>query len=97
MKISELKSPWKELAELRRKEHDSPSKEDDLVGAFGWVETDEGGEFWAEVSLGGYPEIPQEPLKELEAKKLIPDFWLGFTIASVFWIVVVLTIDYIIN
>ena len=66
MKISELKSPYKELAELRRKNKDSF---DNLIEAFGWEKTPEGHDFWSSVDDGEHPPIPTESLKKLEAIK----------------------------
>lgn len=61
MRISELKSPYKELAELMRVKR----KTDELIGAFDWGETPEGTSFWRDVDKGEYPPIPAESLKEL--------------------------------
>ena len=66
MKISELKSPYRELAELRREQASTGSEVDDLSQAFFWHETPEERLWWDEVLEGNYPEIPAESLKELE-------------------------------
>lgn len=66
MKISNLKSPYKELAELRRKQYYLDAKEDDLLYAFSWMDVLEGDLFWDEVDNGGQPEIPKESLEELK-------------------------------
>jgi hypothetical protein len=65
MRISELKSPYKELAELRRKQDGDDLELDTLCAAFRYTDTTEGGEFWARVAMGECPEIPSESLKEL--------------------------------
>jgi hypothetical protein len=59
MKISELKSPYKELAELRK------DSSQELIGYFSWSDTPEGHYFWRDVDNGKYPPIPAESLKEL--------------------------------
>ena len=63
MVISELKSPYKELAELRRNNRYSIES---LIDAFTWGETPEGYNFWDDVDEGHYPPIPTESLKELD-------------------------------
>jgi hypothetical protein len=70
MKISELKSPYKELAELRRKQDGDDLELDTLCAAFRYTDTIEGGEFWASVTLGDYPCIPSESLKELKQSNM---------------------------
>jgi hypothetical protein len=66
MKISELKSPYKELAELRR------SLEIDILhNAIVWNKTPEGYEFWKSIYNGGHPQIPLESLEELYEKGLL--------------------------
>jgi hypothetical protein len=61
MRISELKSPYKELAKLRMAKRET----DELILFFRWRDTPEGSDFWCDVSLGKYPPIPAESLKEL--------------------------------
>lgn len=62
MKISELKSPYRELAELRRGDRSL----DGLGSAFNWRDTIEGHFFWKNVNQGECPAIPSESLKELK-------------------------------
>jgi hypothetical protein len=73
MLIKDLKSPYKELAELRRFLRGKTNK--NLVrDSFVWESTPEGTEFWAKVSRGKYPIIPLDSLAELvyrEQRELI--------------------------
>lgn len=68
MRISELKSPYKELAELRRNNGDWIES---LYSAFTWQCTPEGSVFWCDVIHGKYPPIPDESLKELQFEWVI--------------------------
>lgn len=73
MLIKDLKSPYKELAELRRAQK-GKVKEKSLRNSFVWGSTPEGHGFWQEVSKGRYPEIPLDSLDELayrERRELI--------------------------
>lgn len=79
MRISELKSPYKELAELRR------DKDDDyLLVAFDWALTLEGGGFWSDVDNGEYPPIPDESLKELQGEWVIGQEY-EFSDGDMYW------------
>lgn len=60
MKLQDLPSPYRELAEMRRTE-----KSDFLSGAFSWKETAEGTGFWSKVNNGQLPEIHASSLQEL--------------------------------
>ncbi len=60
MKLQDLPSPYRELAEMRRTE-----KSDFLIGAFQWAPTPEGNDFWARVNIGQLPEIHASSLQEL--------------------------------
>ena len=60
MKLQELPSPYRELAEMRRTD-----KSDFLSGAFSWKETAEGTGFWSKVNNGQLPEIHASSLQEL--------------------------------
>jgi len=64
MKISELKSPYKELAEMRRTDKD----QNILSAAFCWNKSPEGFEFWRNVNHKVNSEIPTESLEELYEK-----------------------------
>ena len=60
MKLQELPSPYRELAEMRRTD-----ESDFLTGIFKWGSTPEGTDFWAKVNIGYLPEIPASSLAEL--------------------------------
>lgn len=60
MKLQELPSPYRELAEMRRTD-----ESDFLTGIFKWGSTPEGTDFWAKVNIGYLPEIPASSLQEL--------------------------------
>ena len=70
MKIGELKEPYRSLAVLRTNEYSEKEaglllREEaangmDLITAFGWIHTPEGGMFWKEVNEGLTPEIPKQ-------------------------------------
>ncbi len=60
MKLQELPSPYRELAEMRRTD-----KSDFLSGAFSWKETAESTGFWSKVNNGQLPEIHASSLQEL--------------------------------
>lgn len=71
MKITDLPSPYRELAEMR---HDKTPIKDEIYYfletngvdvAFVWYDTPEGTDFWAKVNIGQLPEIPASSLKEL--------------------------------
>jgi hypothetical protein len=64
MKISELKSPYKELAEMRR----TDKNQNILSAAFCWNISPEGFEFWRNVNHKVNSEIPTESLEELYEK-----------------------------
>lgn len=70
MKITDLPSPYRELAEMR---HDKTPIKDEIYYfletngvdvAFVWYDTPEGTDFWAKVNIGQLPEIPASSLKE---------------------------------
>ena len=71
MKLTELKSPYRELAEMRHEKQPYLEyvidflKTNDLRNAFDWELTSEGSEFWLYVQLGELPTIPQSSLDEL--------------------------------
>ena len=60
MKLQELPSPYRELAEMRRTD-----ESDFLIGAFQWAPTPEGNDFWARVNISYTPPIPASSLAEL--------------------------------
>lgn len=64
MKINELKSPYRELAEMR--ESKQPSNTCDETFGFAWGNSKEGHDWWWLVWCGEYPEIPQSSLDELK-------------------------------
>lgn len=67
MRIDELKSPYRELAEMRMQKHEGfISANYRLTTAFDWISTSEGVYFWNEVNQGGNPIIPQSSLYELK-------------------------------
>ena len=66
MKISELKSRYRELAELRREQQNPGSEVDDLSDAFLWYKTPENEGWWVAVLEGDYLEIPAESLADLD-------------------------------
>lgn len=66
MRINELTSPYRELAEKRMGERIGfVHTTCDLTAAFNWGNTKEGGDFWDDVNEGNTPEIPQSSLDEL--------------------------------
>ena len=76
MKLQDLQSPYRELAEMRREQQKDTlyaatwenrfNETNDFFYAFRWGETSDGYEFWAHVYSGHTPEIPESSLKELE-------------------------------
>lgn len=73
MLIEDLKSPYKELAELRRAK-EGKVKEKSLRNSFVWGSTPEGHDFWSDVERGLDPDIPLDSLAELvyrEQRELI--------------------------
>ncbi len=56
MKISELPTPLRLLAEKRREEPGG-AKSDDICEAFAWYETEEGESFWGYLYV--YPTYPE--------------------------------------
>lgn len=64
MRIDELKSPYRELAEMRRAKQ--PSSTCDETFGFGWGDSKEGHDWWWRVWGCEYPEIPQSSLHELK-------------------------------
>lgn len=72
MKLTDLPSPYRELAEMRHEQKPSTDifkETNDLDDAFLWHRTPEDGEFWTDVYEGKQPEIPKQSLEELEAWK----------------------------
>lgn len=70
MNLGNLPRPYRMLAEYRREEGGGG---DGLCGAFTWIETPEGYDFWQAVNNGNFPEIPAASIRELlEAGKLKP-------------------------
>lgn len=77
MKLTDLPSPYRELAEMRheQKPHHLPSyvnefeSSNDLIYAFMYSDTPENFDFWYEVNHDWQPEIPKQSLLELEAWK----------------------------
>jgi hypothetical protein len=67
MLIKDLKSPYKELAELRRAQYGSERSA--LGNSFLWLATPEGDEFWRAVDIDCYPVIPLDSLAELAYKE----------------------------
>ena len=75
MKLQELPSPYRELAEMRLEQQKDTlyaatwenrfNETNDIFYAFRWGETSDGYEFWAHVYSGHTPEIPESSLKEL--------------------------------
>ena len=75
MKLQELPSPYRELAEMRREQQKDThygttwknrfNETNNLFYAFGWGETPDGFEFWARAYSGNTPEIPASSLQEL--------------------------------
>jgi len=75
MKLQELPSPYRELAEMRREQQKDThygttwknrfNETNNLFYAFGWGETPDGFEFWARAYSGNTPEIPASSLAEL--------------------------------
>lgn len=71
MKITDLKSPYRELAEMRHEQ--KPFEEcvvafestGDMAYAFVFYYANEGESFWDGVNQGHYPHIPQTSLDEL--------------------------------
>ncbi len=76
MKLTDLTSPYRELAEMRHEQKPHPSydehftKDNDLVFAFVWDETNEREDFWVNVNRDFSPPIPQSSHFELAAWKL---------------------------
>ena len=67
MRIDELKSPYRELAEMRMQKHEGFINANyRLITAFDWISTSEGVYFWNEVNKGKTPEIQQYSLDELK-------------------------------
>ena len=59
--ISKLPSPYRELAEKRKRERHCSILNSDLLSlAFDWTETPEGQVFWQNVNNGGNPPIPHK-------------------------------------
>jgi hypothetical protein len=73
MKLTDLKSPYRELAEMRHEQKPYIAFEanfladNGLQNAFYWQETKEGDDFWVNVQEEKYPTIPQSSLDELKA------------------------------
>ena len=73
MKLTDLKSPYRELAEMRHEQKPHPylsegfAVNNELTQAFLFVDTPEGLDFWNKVRYENYPPIPQSSLDELEA------------------------------
>jgi AAA15 family ATPase/GTPase len=67
MKIKRLKSPYKELAMLRREQFGNTNKSF-LTSSFVWCDTPEGDRFWDELDNGHYPDIPLDSLIELNTE-----------------------------
>jgi len=75
MKLQELPSPYRELAEMRREQQKDThygttwknrfNETNNLFYAFGWGETPELHNFWDKVDDGNTPEIPASSLQEL--------------------------------
>ena len=64
MKLTDLKSPYRELAEMRREKNYNEQCSD--TGYFYWKDTPEGHDFWNGVAyLHKLPTIPQSSLDEL--------------------------------
>ncbi len=57
MKISELPTPLRVLAEKRREDRLRWSNKDDICEAFAWYETEEGESFWGYLYV--YPTYPE--------------------------------------
>jgi hypothetical protein len=73
MFIKNLKSPYKELAELRKAQYGKTDK-NSVRNSFVWEKTPEGYKFWSDVDRDYYPDIPLDSLDELgyrEQKELI--------------------------
>ena len=76
MKLTDLKSPYRELAEMRREKTPHPtldiefSKSNLLEDAFDWIKSPEEIVFWDAVDGGEFPDIPQSSHFELAAWKL---------------------------
>lgn len=67
MRIDELKSPYRELAEMRMQKHEGFINANyRLITAFDWISASEGVYFWNEVNKGKTPEIQQYSLDELK-------------------------------
>ena len=65
MDIRNLKEPYRSLALLRRSEAKGTDYALQLTACFDWDRTPESFEFWNEVRIGNYPDIPQESLKDV--------------------------------
>ena len=75
MKLQDLPSPYRELAEMRLEQQKDTlyaatfenrfNETNDFFYAFRWGETSDGYEFWAHVYSGHTPEIPASSLAEL--------------------------------
>ena len=75
MKLQDLQSPYRELAEMRREKlkdtefvkqwSDNFEEYGTLANAYDWTETPEGDEFWDLINQGKLPEIPASSLAEL--------------------------------
>lgn len=70
MRINELESPYRELAEMRMQEYGGSIDTDcDLIIAFNWGHAKEGVYFWDSVNKGNNPLIIQSSLDELNGYK----------------------------
>jgi len=74
MKLTGLKSPYRELAEMRHEkkpfenwEKSSFEDTNELIHAFDFLTTNEGLDFWYRLTGGLYTDIPQSSLDELKA------------------------------
>jgi hypothetical protein len=70
MKLTDLKSPYRELAEMRREKNPHPYNSEFentnyLSDAFWWIDAPEPRSFWKSVNDGEQPPIPQSSLDEL--------------------------------
>ena len=77
--ISELPSPYRELAEKRREQCPDKTKmsleTDRLIAAFSWGETLEGHEWWSKVNMGMLPLIPTGQTEIGEYNTTNPDHY----------------------